>query len=266
MIQIGHRDLSQQSLTDLASYQRSIDGLETYVLQVEAAKADWAAKRGNKPIREARTVLQAMCSGVMRCMYCEDARGEDIEHVHPKDLFPEYVFQWENYLLVCGGCNTKKNNKFKIVTPNAELIDITRARGAPIVRPISGDALMINPRFENPLDYMVLDIRDSFRFVPSPTAPKPFGRDRAEYTIAVLELNERGLPKIRSQAYGNFRARLREYVHARERGAYDQDLRDLIDSLLSLPQPTVWYEMKRQRERILELGALFAQAPQALAW
>ena len=48
-------------------------------------------------------------------MYCEDSVADEVEHFRPKDLYPDVVFAWRNYLYACGQCNGGKNNRFSIV-------------------------------------------------------------------------------------------------------------------------------------------------------
>jgi len=49
-----------------------------------------------------------------KCMYCEglidDVSYAAVEHIRPKDSFPEQVLDWENLGLVCPRCNTNKSN------------------------------------------------------------------------------------------------------------------------------------------------------------
>jgi len=48
-----------------------------------------------------------------KCCYCECKLGEEskypeVEHFHPKKLYPDEVVAWENLLPSCGRCNRKK--------------------------------------------------------------------------------------------------------------------------------------------------------------
>jgi len=59
----------------------------------------------------------------------EDAPADEVEHHSPKDLYPELVFVWRNYLYACGPCNRRKNNHFSIIDIQTEaLVDVSRAR------------------------------------------------------------------------------------------------------------------------------------------
>lgn len=57
------------------------------------------------------------------CMYCDAGEASDVEHFKPKGSFPELAFQWDNYLWVCGVCNsTYKGDRFPPVTEPGEPI------------------------------------------------------------------------------------------------------------------------------------------------
>jgi hypothetical protein len=172
---------------------------------------------------------------------------------------------WSNYLYACGPCNGPKNSNFKVFSRGA-LIDVTRKKNDPIVAPQRGAHVLINPRKEDPLEFMKLDLLGTFIFLIS----KPKGTrdyDRAEYTIETLRLNEREvLLAGRREAYGSYKARVSEYITQRNAGIPARRLRTLIAALRRMQHPTVWKEMKRTGRLIPELDALFRQAPEALSW
>lgn len=51
-----------------------------------------------------------------KCSYCESGSGADqwgqVEHFHPKSLFPTQAYEWGNYLYSCEICNVTKSNKW----------------------------------------------------------------------------------------------------------------------------------------------------------
>lgn len=121
----------------------------------------------------------------------------------------------------------------------------------------------------------MLDLSGTFKFV----IIKPKGSNdykRADYTFhEVLRLNhvEREfLREGRQEAYGDYKARLLEYVHRRDAGASETQLAVMVEQLQKKNHSTVWREMQRYRlrnilQRIdIELDNLFCQAPEALAW
>lgn len=56
-----------------------------------------------------------------KCMYCESGVSHvyfgDVEHIKPKDRFPELEFEWTNLGFVCAKCNNAKRNKWFDETP-----------------------------------------------------------------------------------------------------------------------------------------------------
>jgi len=94
MIRIRRRPLPAQAQTGLADYQAVVDGHPSHAARVEAAKREFGRrnKKTNAVFRTVRATLTEMCHGARRCMYCEDAPADEIEHFRPKDLYPELVF------------------------------------------------------------------------------------------------------------------------------------------------------------------------------
>ena len=139
-------------------------------------------------------------------------------------------------------------------------VDVTRPHKAPVVRPVSGDAALIDPRRENPLDFLMLDLRETFEFTPI-ADPGTQDYERASYTIKVLGLNDRDyLVKARKTAFENYRALLNTYGRERDPRRRSVGMRAIRDN----NHPTVWWEMKRQQQRWEELAILFAHAPEFL--
>jgi uncharacterized protein (TIGR02646 family) len=268
MIRIRNRHLHKAIRAELQSYQRILDGIADYGERVERAKAAFKYRnnRENHVFQVIKCTLSKMCSGSRRCMYCEDSGADEVEHIKPKDFYPEATFLWENYLYACGICNGGKSNKFAIINPQTgEHIDIIRKRNDPVEPPAQGNPALIDPRFENPFDYLALDLRDTFELHPLP-AISAAAELRAKYTRDTLELNRDMLKKARGNAYGSYRARLREYIQERDTGTELFQLSQLVKSLKNLEHPTVWREMQRQYRAIPELKGLFEQAPEALNW
>jgi len=269
MIRLPNKSLPQTAQRQLRRWQREIDGIPGYVEQVAAAKKQFSARNkvGNQTFGSVKATLTTMCSGAQRCGYCEDSAADEVEHIKPKDLYPEVVFVWENYLYSCGPCNGPKNNQFAVFShETGNKTDVTRKRGTPVVPPEVGDPVLFNPRQEDALQYMELDLLGTFLFLPLyGLAPKEY--QRAQYTIEVLRLNERELLlRARKEAYGSYKARLSEYITERDKGATQARLNKLIKAVQTMQHPTVWKEMQRQQALIPELKKLFAKAPEALIW
>lgn len=269
MIRLRSLSLPAVTQQELERLQERIDILSEYTDKVSTSKAlfEQHNKPGNVTFRAVKVALTEMCSGARRCSYCEDSCADEVEHIKPKDLFPEMTFVWENYVYACGPCNGPKNNKFAIFSlATGEFKDITRRRGQPIVAPEPGDSVLIDPRQEDPLVFIELDLVDTFYFLPTgPEGSREY--QRADYTIKILRLNERDiLPAAREEAYHSYKARLSEYITRRDSGAPQKQLEKLISALQKMGHPTVWAEMKRQQGLIPDLRELFVQAPEALDW
>lgn len=270
MIRIEVQPLSSQAVAQLQKYQQAIDTITDYEERVKRAKSDFSKhnKRRNRTFDEVKQVLIQMCSGSRRCMYCEDSRADEVEHIYPKDLYPDRTFDWDNYLYICGACNGGKNSSFSIIDPlTGRDLNITRKQGHPIIPPPVGDAVFINPRIEDAMEYLILDLRGTFKFRPHYRLSKSDqGHMRALLTRNILDLDRSDLVDSRRNAYEDYAARLEQYIHRRNAGESFSVLQRRMNSLQRLHHPTVWREMQRQQARIPELKELFDQAPEALTW
>ncbi|HEU4406899.1 MAG TPA: hypothetical protein VFS43_16650 [Polyangiaceae bacterium] len=272
MIRVPPAELPPEAARSLADYQAAVDMFASYAERVVAAKERFAAanRKENPAFRAVRQTLDGMCHGPRRCMYCEDSAADEVEHVRPKDLYPEVVFAWANYLYACGPCNGPKNNRFQVFSARSgQIVNVTRSPKAPVVAPEPGDPLLIDPRRENPLLFMRLDLRDTFLFHELyPPGTRDY--ERAYHTIDVLDLNgARGreyLPKARAEEYEARCAILGHYVSQKKAGHPPEALARKRAALGRRGHPTVWAEMKRQQSKIAELRALFSEAPEALDW
>ena len=267
MIRLPDVELSRRAANQLSRWQADIDAIGDYATQVAEGRKRFKSRntKSNATFTQVRECLGQMCSGAQRCAYCEDSVADEVEHVRPKDLYPERVFVWGNYVYACGPCNGPKNNTFAVMV-DGELVDVTRPVGAQVRPPRKGEMALVDPRVEDPLAVLHLDLRDSFFFV-SRADPGTTRDIRARYTMDVLRLNHRGyLVAARREAYDSYRARLCEYVDRRDAGEPASSLEHLITSLRRMGHPTVWAEMKRQHTSIPELRDLFTKAPEALTW
>lgn len=239
MIAIRNESLSMQTSDALSRYQAEVDAEPDFDKRVDLARTKFKSR--NRPdhsvFREVRKTLASMCSGAQRCMYCEDSCADEVEHHHPVRWYPGKTFEWLNYLYACCGCNGPKGSRF------------------------STD--LLHPRVDDPFDFLMLDLIGTFLYVPAATTGTA-EYQRASYTIQLLGLNERApLPAARREAFGSYRARLKEYIAERDKGSSTVHL---TEALQRMGHPTVWHEMKRQHKLIPELKGLFTQAPEALHW
>ena len=268
MIKLRSARLPSTVKQQLASYQRQIDALPSYVARVYAAKDKFEQynKPNNSTFKQVRQTLEKMCAGIRHCCYCEDSVADEVEHIYPKDLYPEKVFVWSNYAYACGQCNGPKGNHFALISPKGVLTDIARSRNDPVTPPPKGKAALLNPRTEDAFDFLELDLVNTFYFhVIDGLSLKD--AQRAKYTLDILRLNKRDyLVKRRRRAYQSYRNDLEAYIQHRDNHESPQLLKMRIAQLRMLGHPTVWREMKRQYQDIPELKALFDNAPEALQW
>lgn len=270
MLRIPDLPLPNSAEAQLAAYQADVDSAGSYEYRVAEAKRLFSLrnKKNNLTFWAVRDTLDRMCGGARRCMYCEDSVADEVEHFKPKDFYPELVFAWANYLYACGPCNGGKSNKFPIVSAlSGQMIHLSRARGEPILPPEAGNAALLDLRAENPLEYLRLDLQDTFYFEPMSSDETSLDHRRARIAIEILGLNARDyLCRARAEAFDSYRARLDQYVLWRDAGVGQATLDRLKKSLRRMGHPTVWAEMRRQRDQLPALKSLFEQAPEALGW
>ncbi|MCY4387902.1 MAG: hypothetical protein OXC18_12450 [Desulfurellaceae bacterium] len=266
MLHLDDPGLDTTTARGLRDYQCKVDNAGSYPEQVATGKRlfERYKHRTNRVFKVVRTRLADMCPGAQRCGYCEDSVGDEVEHIKPKDLYPQQVFVWENYLFACGQCNGGKNNRFSVIS-RGRLRDVTRRRNDPIRRPEAGSPALINPRDEDPLAFFDLEITETFVFLPRMDL-SGIDEQRAHYTIDTLKLNRDVLLAARREAYGAYRARLFEYRQRRDNGASETALRKRSNAIMTSAHPTVWREMQRQRSLVDELRELFSDVPEALSW
>ena len=277
MIQLDRPTLSKKANDKLKVYQTIIDKQPDFPAQVKMAKTDFPKKNvtRNQTFVEVKLGLIQMCSGADRCHYCEDSKADEVEHFLPKDVYPDQCYSWSNYFYSCGSCNSKKDNKCAVIdTQSGQLIDTTPPKTnktnplSPLpTPPPPGIQAFINLETEDPLIFFLLDLQNgSFEFSELPDI-NTIDYKRAKYTLETLRLNKRAfLRKARQQAYGDFKARLTEYIHHRNQIAPTSQINKMIEEIKTHSHPTVWKEMIRQRFLIRELQNLFNEAPEAINW
>lgn len=264
MLAFRPQDLTEEERSELAKRQATIDALPSYADRVRAATSKWSAAS----VGPARDKLRSARPGRDRCIFCEDSEGRDVEHLLPRFLFPEATWRWQNLLCACGGCNGSKGSRHAILTESGEYRDVSRRPRDPVVPPPPGPSAWIDPRVEDPMRLLQLDILgESFYFLPRDSLSKE-DQARVEWTVEeCLELNKReSLVQARRHAFTNYRARLHEYAQKKGAGATSTALSRLRDDLREENHPTVWAEIKRQREHLDGISALFDAVPEALGW
>lgn len=248
----------------LRSLQQQVDAAATYPDQVALAASKWASKQKDL-FQRVRDELAKSCPGARRCNYCEDSAADEIEHIRPKSWFPDQTFQPDNYLFSCGPCNSPKGNAYAVVTAAGQLDEAVRTRRGPVVPPPVGQEALLHPRYDNALDYLVLDLTNTFHFRPR-QGLSTVDYLRADYTIRVLGLNKRDLlPEAREEAFKDFSGRLANYHLASRAGATPAELAQQQAEVLKKQHISVWREMQRQASAPW-LQPLFALVPGADQW
>ncbi|QIY56820.1 hypothetical protein HEP86_22695 [Streptomyces sp. RPA4-5] len=138
----------------------------------EAARDEWRLAEAAKS--EIRALLEKMAPGVLRCMYCLDSLGTDIDHFEPLSRTPLRTFCWHNHLLACSRCNS--NFKREDYPCDEE----------------TGECLLIDPSADDPADHLELLV----------AIGKYEGKTRkGKESIRVFGLNRKDLMEGRFDAY-----------------------------------------------------------------
>lgn len=130
----------------------------------------WKASRETKTLGEQIFgVLQQAGGARLRCMYCLDSHGSDIDHFYPKGVYKLSAYTWRNFVLNCTYCGRLKGNQFPM-------------RGR---RP-----LLINPFADDPWEHLTFDPATgnlTARFDVASLSHDPKGVE----TVRVLHLDRR---------------------------------------------------------------------------
>ncbi|MGW4368867.1 HNH endonuclease [Nocardia takedensis] len=186
MIKLSRPALTPSTSGILARRQAKIDTADDPRAK---AKASWRTFRGSARDEVAER-LSEICSGIVRCMYCEDSLATDIDHYRPKAHFPEWAFRWDNYLLACSSCNSNlKRDAFPM-----------RA----------GKALLIDPTTMDPAEHLALSLSTGIYH------PRT---DEGKASIEVFGLNRDTCTTGRRTAWTSLQGLIRMYVqHSTSRG------------------------------------------------
>lgn len=141
------------------------------------AAEEW--QRGATAKNVIRELLEEMAPGVLRCMYCLDSRGTDIDHFAPKSRVPLRTFCWHNHLLACSHCNS---NLKRDAYPCDDF----------------GQCLLIDPSVDDPADHLRLDPSTGEYNAYTPNGELSV---KGEVSIRVFGLNRYELREGRRNAY-----------------------------------------------------------------
>ncbi|MBO0939693.1 aminoglycoside phosphotransferase [Fibrella sp. HMF5335] len=272
MIRLTVPTLQPGTIDLLKQYQQELTAVGDYTAQVRSVEAKFNKynTRTNAAFSEVRARLVDMCCGAIRCHYCEDSEGDSVEHHAPKSLYPNLCFDWDNFLYACTSCNRPKRTQYAVFDAiTSAVIHVPghprKSDGEQLAPPPAGVPVLLNPRIDNPLDYLFLDIQGRFEFSIF-VQPGTSAYERAEYTRNTLRLNRPALYQAREAAYTSFRTALENYVSLKNANGPQHQLVKIQQVIQRAHHQTVWQEMKRQHNKIPELATLFAQAPEALGW
>lgn len=266
MIRVVDQPLPKATAQALRAWQAEVDRDRVpFRAHVRAAEEAFALRRAQGAFAPVCVALRAMCSGVNRCMYCQDSGGVDVEHFQPKAWYPGLVFAWANFLLVCARCNRKKGSRFFLFHPKpTDERALVRARGSAPRRPPQAAPVLLNPRVDDPAAHLTLDLSGTLLFAPL-GAVGAAPRLRAERTIEVLGLNDDDLGRSRRCAFEAFTSHLQRAGAAHARGDV-AELARVREAVATTPCSVVWREMQRQRGAHPGLHSAFAAVPEAVGW
>ena len=261
-----HITLDSQYQKWLTQWETELQSIVPYPARVALAQKQWPSRRKTKTLQHVCLKLEEMCSGNRRCCYCEDSVADEVEHIKPKSLYPELTFTWHNYLYACGPCNTKKSNQYAIFIAGT----LTPLKPSNIP-PSPGDPVFINPRQDDPMAFLDLDLGQeigdgTFQYLPKYNLPhNGLDYQRSKYTIEILGLNRDFLVAGRRNAALDFRARLYEY-EKEKLNLNPQQLDQFKQAFQQRPYPSVWDHMKAQHQSIPVINHFFQQFPEIHHW
>lgn len=289
MLRLIERTLEDSEQTVLTQLQAQVNSEVSFAKKAEKAKTLWATKggkEGKQAFVKIADVLAEMCVSVKTCNYCEGNEANDIEHIFPKSFFPERAFEWQNYLLACKQCNTGyKLDKCFVMDADGTVHSTVRG-----VEPIHGNVALINPRIDNPKEFLWLNMEvGKFELhIDLSEAHK----NKALKTLEILALNERdylivGRKRVADELYDKM-DRLSRIVKAGTVSEIESILapyHGLIDAALpietiknqviettkqhiyKLLHPSVWYAIQTIASKVnLKWKAIFEVIPEALEW
>jgi uncharacterized protein (TIGR02646 family) len=232
MMPISPEPLSPNALSHLQTLQNQVDNEPDMEAKYKCAAQLWQTRKNRIPNRANwDEIEQKLKNGGPRpglCHYCEFDRIAATEHICPKKHFPDRSFQYANYLLACYRCNSiNKGDKFAVFSPpgSNSWVNLIQSRGSYLLPP-TDDAVLINPRIENPNDFLELDLMTG-KLVPKPST-EIRNVEKAKYTIDLLGLNsDDNLLRYRLKAIKGYQDHLERYTKVKTA----VDFPSLLDSL-----------------------------------
>jgi hypothetical protein len=97
----------------------------------------WSQFSRSAAYDQCRRELGIVAGARVRCFYCSDSLGVELDHYWPKIAYPGRAFDFGNLMLVCGACNRRKGSRFPL-----------DGLGRP---------LLIDPTLDDPWDVLFFD-------------------------------------------------------------------------------------------------------------
>jgi uncharacterized protein (TIGR02646 family) len=191
-------------------------------------------------------VKEALASLYQRkCAFCEQSiESFHVEHFRPKSVYYWLAYSWDNLLLICPLCNSKKGNRFETQQPPAEF-------QPDALDSIHGLAETYGTQEENLLLHPELDeLQHAFGFEESGEIKANNENARAIYTIETCGLNRDVLVEERKRIYDKIMNRIvdriAEFVSFEKMAALHKLVGLLEEWELELADPTSEFQAFRQ--------------------
>ena len=227
--------LSDRAKSALATCKNAVAAETGRVAKAGIARSRFRAKSAAASWREIRGKLSRARPIGTRCHYCELDRPRDIDHVYPLSVYPDEAFDYANYVYSCVICNQNRKRERCSHVVDDEIRELGHFCRVDDELPV-GVRGLINPRTEDPLEFMEIDIETgALILIPQLNSTK---RLRAEYTIDVLNLNEPNLARDRRSAaklYLDYAADVAAAITAEDTEMFERIIYDFLD----VDRPTV---------------------------
>lgn len=260
MLSFPLSELSEQAMSGLKLQQDKVDGEASRKAQYEKATELFSNKSPAGSFREVKAVLAMGSPAGDACYYCERDRYRDIEHVKPKRHYPESAFDWFNYVYACVVCNQDaKRDTYAVFDSETGYIEFDRSLSFDDPLP-KGDPVLIDPRSEDPLNFLKLDFETGAFVAHGDTERK---RVRGSYTRDLFGLDSADLSRIRRNYVKFYVDRCSEYVEAIDAGN-SKRAELILKDILEMEHPTVIVELRRQAPAYPYLDRLFSRLPEEI--
>jgi uncharacterized protein (TIGR02646 family) len=289
MIQLVSKKLNEEIQRELDILQEAVNNEQTFEKKVAKAKKLWNSKggaKGEKAFENVREVLYGLCVYEGLCNYCEQNEANDIEHIYPKSFFPTKAFLWENYLLACKQCNSGyKLDECYVLDNNDDIFEVKRGE-----EPKYSVVAFINPRVENPSDFMILNLK-TFKFEIIPDLNQK-DSNKVKATLEILELNQRDTLIVARKSAGKHYYEMMDRLVRILKAANQEELQQVLtpyDEYFNFSQPlddikseikasykkyigsyqhpSVWQSIKKIDSKISpKWKTIFEKIPEALDW